>query len=717
MGKMAENQLNTGDRTTEAGASRASCNPVSHHSMVMGKDKATGNQLTTGDDTTEARASRVPCDPESHSSMVILDSQANPTPHPPLAMAKSADTAMADQCPMKQQSQLSLTLLNSSERLVSDMIETANTSPPLSPDPLSQTNGALQFGAVSCIDITGAGHGHSTTLDTPAKQSQESPHFLASTPSHPDARHVTDKTRGKRLHESTSSCDDTSLEHKRHHAGNVTPQDEVIEILDMDTNVVHSYTKVDSRNRSSHKEGSSVSDQKRAERRDGPTHRSEPEEFLMTYILFTAIRGFPRNKVEPFIKAFRGFIGSAQEVVYPGRHLGAMFRVPASKVGKAKSFTFAGLDLHAYVGEDKGLVYKQADLAGKGRTPNATRSFATLHIAADVSNAKLQDLFDFNLHKISDAKRVQIKGKDTDFVKMTFDLPAAPLQLKSRTADGIIYPLEPSFLQPIRCNKCQRFRHTAHVCKAKKPVCPHCAGNHAHFECKQKQNRKCANCGLTTHGAAYKGCISYINYSNELATKNRQIQANWDERRFAPKASANLKPEVSAWQNIKQADPVSQKQIVEAPLVYTAGEVIEIVDRKMSALVQALSKHNLLRTPVTPEVMQLITQDVTDTLANSAPTTQQPSTSTTNNTSTAITTSTDRHTENTNGFTQFAQPSTQGRKHARKHTDPRNTRQRSASSESGARRHFRSYSDYRNRDVTEEAIRNYSGALGGPTRK
>ena len=137
----------------------------------------------------------------------------------------------------------------------------------------------------------------------------------------------------------------------------------------------------------------------------------------------------------------------------------------------------------------------------------------------------------------------------------------------------------------------------------------------------------------------------------------------------------------------------------------------------MCALVQALSKHNLLCTPVTPEVMQLITQDVTDTLANSAPITQQPNTSTTNNTSTEITTSTDRHTKNTNDLTQFAQPSTQGRKHARKHTDPRNTRQRSASSESGERRHFRSYSDYWNRDVTEEAIRNYSGALGGPTRK
>ena len=58
-----------------------------------------------------------------------------------------------------------------------------------------------------------------------------------------------------------------------------------------------------------------------------------------------------------------------------------------------------------------------------------------------------------------------------------------------------------------RCNKCQKFGHTASTCHSKINTCPHCAGNHTHHEC-QSDYKKCANCH-GRHSAAYKGCKLY----------------------------------------------------------------------------------------------------------------------------------------------------------------------------------------------------------------
>ena len=75
-----------------------------------------------------------------------------------------------------------------------------------------------------------------------------------------------------------------------------------------------------------------------------------------------------------------------------------------SMLSKGESFSFQGIDLHAYDDVDKGQVYRKADLARKGKNNNWKKSYATLDIVADVYHEKLQDIFDFKLHKISDAK-------------------------------------------------------------------------------------------------------------------------------------------------------------------------------------------------------------------------------------------------------------------------------------------------------------------------
>ena len=119
----------------------------------------------------------------------------------------------------------------------------------------------------------------------------------------------------------------------------VTPQNEA---TDMDTpEQIDGFTKVNSRNRSSHHERSSMTGQERAGRVGGPTRQPEPESLMFTYIMFIAVGGFPHAMIEPFIKAFRSHLGGrATEVHAPRKHLGAMFREPKSLLGLAKSFAF-----------------------------------------------------------------------------------------------------------------------------------------------------------------------------------------------------------------------------------------------------------------------------------------------------------------------------------------------------------------------------------------
>ena len=738
--KGAENQPKAGDQTSEASASRAQKEPESRSSEInkgteILSEGLAGDQSSTGTLTNGTGGTQVSREPVTQVPLAIPDTplyidldRTSPQASPKSKNPDESKTSLGEPrtTPTRAEFQaIPFPQANFPAPQPGCLLDESRTTPDtqqfsgmvdnlvITPPGITSQEPA-PFGSMSGIAA------HPTPTGTPTKQPPGGYPFSASTPVSTPTRlgvpHATDKTPRKRLHDSMSSGDESSLEHKRCHVADVTPQNEA---TDMDTNEqADGFTKVSSRNRSSHHEGSSKTGQERAGREGGPTRHPEPETFVFTYIMFVAVGGFPHNMIEPFIKAFRSHLGGrATEVHAPGRRLGAMFRVPKSLLGKAKSFAFRSLDLRIFNDDDQGQVYMKSDMAGKGRSNSKTsKSYATLHLPAEVSHEKLQDIFDFKLHKISDAKRVQIKGKDTDSVKLIFDLPTAPLQLKSRTANGTIYPLEPSFLQPIRCTRCQRFRHTAHVCKAKKPVCPHCAGNHQHFECKQKQNRKCANCKFTSHGAAYKGCIAYIHYSNELASVNKQIQADWDKRRFA---SASPKPEVPAWQIKRPAVPASQNQIVEAPRVYTAGEVDDIVNRKMSALVQALTKHNILTEQASKDVLHLISQGVTDTHTSniSITTTKQR---TTGSTSSASATSSTNTTSTNTGNTGASAQHTQGNKHTRKHSHPHNPNDNNGP---GQRRHRRAFSSGNNRnwDGTNSCFRQLArpcgrfDAPGGPT--
>ena len=238
----------------------------------------------------------------------------------------------------------------------------------------------------------------------------------------------------KRPHESASSGEE-SLECKRMHAGETTPQPEAK--TDMEQG--EAFTEVNNRNRSSHKEGSSKSGQKHSGGGGGgkPTNppggsRDPPSSILYTYIMFSVIQGFQLCKLEGFVSAFRGFIvggGGIAEAHAPFRKLGPAFKIPRSKLEKAKSSAFPGMDLKYVTGNNLREMRTNGSTQTKKSGTKTDRSYAILNIATTVREERLRELFDFKLYSIRDAKRVQIKGKETELMKLTVDTAVPPFEL------------------------------------------------------------------------------------------------------------------------------------------------------------------------------------------------------------------------------------------------------------------------------------------------
>ncbi|XP_034065952.1 uncharacterized protein LOC117542404 [Gymnodraco acuticeps] len=77
------------------------------------------------------------------------------------------------------------------------------------------------------------------------------------------------------------------------------------------------------------------------------------------------------------------------------------------------------------------------------------------------------------------------------------------------------FPVREFIPKLLRCFKCQRFGHVADKCKATKPRCPTCAGEHEYGSCAAGAKVKCCNCG-GEHSAAYQGC--------EVQKKAKEVQ-------------------------------------------------------------------------------------------------------------------------------------------------------------------------------------------------
>ena len=151
----------------------------------------------------------------------------------------------------------------------------------------------------------------------------------------------------------------------------------------------------------------------------------------------------------------------------------------------------------------------------------------------------LKKIFDFKKNQIIGASRINDKkGKPTTQVKLVFDKANPTTTLVEQNGVGYVYNLEPSLKYVIRCNKCQVFGHTSKKCRSKTLKCPHCAGPHTHAQCRNRKNRKCANCGLTSHGAAYAGCSAYKQYQVKISLENAQIQDEWTKLKNQTEATS-----------------------------------------------------------------------------------------------------------------------------------------------------------------------------------
>lgn len=99
-----------------------------------------------------------------------------------------------------------------------------------------------------------------------------------------------------------------------------------------------------------------------------------------------------------------------------------------------------------------------------------------------------------------------------------------------------------------RCNNCQKYNHYSSECKAEKPSCGHCSGNHHSDKCEHMKKDGffpcCTNCKSSkhdsekrTHSAFHRNCpsyraeqtklmhkISYYNVSKNSHPHNREMQ-------------------------------------------------------------------------------------------------------------------------------------------------------------------------------------------------
>lgn len=75
------------------------------------------------------------------------------------------------------------------------------------------------------------------------------------------------------------------------------------------------------------------------------------------------------------------------------------------------------------------------------------------------------------------------------------------------------YPVRVYVPKPLRCFKCQRYGHTAKVCKEQRR-CARCGGDHEYGKCGDGVQPRCCNCG-GAHSVAYGGC-EFMKRENEI---------------------------------------------------------------------------------------------------------------------------------------------------------------------------------------------------------
>ena len=274
-----------------------------------------------------------------------------------------------------------------------------------------------------------------------------------------------------------------------------------------------------------------------------PPKIDEPEYIWLTLSL--PGKAPSAHQTEAIVKGFAQYIGPEKiKIIYqPVDRLGPSFKISRSEIAKARHYKNAHKHNFELVDFESAL----RPASGVGRKVNFQQSQTSLptstgilrNIAKDTNLLHLKNYFNSISHKVKQIDRIFYNGNPTENIKVTFFSSPPPLTI---TGD-LVYDVFPTLIPYTRCNKCQEHGHKTDKCPKKNTICPHCSGNHNHYQCilnNNKNQKLCANC-KGNHGAAFKKCPAFLQHKYMIDRKNNNINREWRKEKLGH-IKTNLRP-------------------------------------------------------------------------------------------------------------------------------------------------------------------------------
>lgn len=126
---------------------------------------------------------------------------------------------------------------------------------------------------------------------------------------------------------------------------------------------------------------------------------------------------------------------------------------------------------------------------------------------------------------ISIKRRISFNNQIIDTFELSYASSSIP---ENVIVSSFELPLKPIIPRPIRCDKCQRYRHVRAQCRSRYARCEFCGGPHPTDDCERKLERShCCNCG-GEHVASSTTCPTYIK-ENEIRKIRAELNVGYQE--------------------------------------------------------------------------------------------------------------------------------------------------------------------------------------------
>lgn len=94
------------------------------------------------------------------------------------------------------------------------------------------------------------------------------------------------------------------------------------------------------------------------------------------------------------------------------------------------------------------------------------------------------------------------------------------ISAKGLYIDGSYQWTKKMMQEPMRCNKCQFYRHMAKECRQKDNTCVYCGGKHRSNNCDRSKGKYCKSCNRKGHTATERICPTFIKKCREYNARN-----------------------------------------------------------------------------------------------------------------------------------------------------------------------------------------------------